>query len=286
VITPEKVKFNTKDVVVYLAAAGAGKTTALMDEMTELLKVYRPDEIAFVTYTRKGVAHGKERALQANPQISVDDLVYFRTLHSLCFHELGLKRKAMVGEKHLKVFNDNLHYNLSMHKAFEKQTSDDKLLTRYDVLRSGGTKGVFVHEQYDKERYVILVDAYEKFKKKMGLVDFYDCLSLFRDRKKAVNAKVAFIDEAQDLTLLQWEVCQTAFANCEKIRISGDDYQCVFTYSGASPKTLVCLAKRYKAVKLESSYRLSEEVYKFSRGITRLIRDKIEKDYKPTKDEI
>jgi len=60
--------FATDDVVVYLAAAGAGKTHAMMEEMAELLKVYRPDEIAFVTFTRKGVLNGIERAIKADPR--------------------------------------------------------------------------------------------------------------------------------------------------------------------------------------------------------------------------
>ena len=60
------IRFKTSDVRVYLAPPGAGKTFSLMDEMVELLKVYRPDEIAFVTFTRKGVENGIERALKAN----------------------------------------------------------------------------------------------------------------------------------------------------------------------------------------------------------------------------
>ena len=105
-VTPEGVRFSTDDVVVYLAAAGAGKTTALLEEMARLLETYRPDEIAFVTYTRKGVANGVERALKANPQLSVDDLVHFKTLHALCFRELGLKPENTVSQEMLGLFNE------------------------------------------------------------------------------------------------------------------------------------------------------------------------------------
>jgi len=285
VITPETLSFNTNDVTVCLAAAGAGKTSAIMDEMARLLEVYRPDEIAFVTYTRKGVAHGIERALQANPQLSADDLVHFKTLHALCFKELGLEHASIITKAKIEEFNKEYGYNISLRDAYEEQTSDDRLLTRYDVKRSGSTKGVFIHDTaYDEERYRLLVKAFELFKAKNSLVDFHDCLTRFRERNKPVNVKVAFIDEAQDLTLLQWEVCQIAFSLCEKIVIAGDDYQCVFSYAGASPKTLICLAKKYNAVKLETSYRLPIAVYKFAKGITALITDKIDKDFRPVKD--
>jgi superfamily I DNA/RNA helicase len=95
---------------------------------------------------------------------------------------------------------------------------------------------------------------------------------------------VAFIDEAQDLTLLQWEVCRIAFSSAEKVRIAGDDFQSLFTYAGASPRTLVSLAHRYRTVKLETSYRLPRAVYRFTKGITKLIEDKIDKDFRPAKD--
>jgi superfamily I DNA/RNA helicase len=284
--------FNTDDVTVHLAAAGAGKTSAIVEEMTKLLAVYRPDEIAFVTYTRKGVANGIERALRANPQLSADDLTHFKTLHALCFRELGLKHTSIITREYLRYFNEQCGFNVSLREAFESQTADDQLLTRYDAIRSGSTKGVFIHGMFDEARYTRLTKAYEVFKAcgvaengvPVRLMDFHDCLETFRDRGQPVPVKVAFIDEAQDLTLLQWEVCRIAFAACEKIVIAGDDYQSLFTYAGASPRTLKCLADRYQAVKHETSYRIPAAVYRFAKGVTRLISDKIDKDFKPAKD--
>ena len=268
-ITPETLTFNTDDVTVHLAAAGAGKTSAIMDEMTKLLEVYRPDEIAFVTYTRKGVANGIKRALQSNPQLSVDDLIHFKTLHALCFRELGLKHTSIITPGDTKKFNELLGFNVSLREAFELQSEDDKLLTRYDAIRSGSTKGVFIHGMFDEKQYNHLVKAYEIFKRENHLVDFHDCLLRFLEAAKPVNVKVAFIDEAQDLTLLQWEVCQIAFSTCEKIRIAGDDFQSLFTYAGASPRTLVCLANRYRVIKHETSYRIHGAVYRFAKGQNR-----------------
>ena len=279
-VSPESMAFATDDVTVFLAAAGSGKTSAIMNQMTKLLEVYRPDEIAFVTYTRKGVAHGIERALLANPQLSADDLTHFKTLHALCFRELGLKHKSIITKDDMRVFDQLLGFKVTLSEAYEQQTEDDKLLTRYDAIRSGSTHDT----TYNEERYKRLIKAFEIFKAENQLVDFHDCLLQFMERNKPVNVKVAFIDEAQDLTLLQWEVCKTAFSLCEKVVIAGDDYQSLFTYAGASPRTLVCLAKKYKTVKLETSYRLPAAVYRFTRGITALITDKIEKDFKPARD--
>jgi superfamily I DNA/RNA helicase len=259
-----------------------------MDEMTELLKTYRPDEIAFVTFTRKGVRNGVERALLANPQLSADDLRYFRTLHALCFRELGLKHTSIIDDKDMAQFNELGYFainpRINQSEVWIDQTEDDKLLARYDAVRNGSAKVALGAADHDTKRFDDLVKSYEVFKRDKHLVDFHDCLLKFREANTPVNVKVAFIDEAQDLTQLQWEVCRIAFSAAEKIRIAGDDFQALFTYSGASPGTLIELTKRYKTVKLETSYRLPKAVYRFSKGITKMITEKVEKDYAPNKD--
>lgn len=276
--------FNTSDVVVYLAPAGAGKTTALMDELVELLKVYRPDEVAFVTFTRKGVQNGIERALRACPWLSADELIHFQTLHAMCFHETGLEHKNIIERADLDRFNELLGFNVHLSEAFDNTTEDDKLLQRYDAVRAGCKKGAIVERAYNEEQYTRLVNAYEDFKKRNDLVDFYDCLIRFKERGLPVSVKVALIDEAQDLTPLQWEVTTIAFSNADRVRIGGDDFQCLFSYCGADPDILIDLASRYNSVKLERSFRLPRAVYSFARGITALIRDKVDKDFVPMKD--
>jgi DNA helicase-2/ATP-dependent DNA helicase PcrA len=278
------VEFATDDVLVHLAAAGAGKTHAMMEEVVELLKVYRPDEIAFVTFTRKGVMNGIDRAIKANPQLSPDDLPYFQTLHRLAFHESGLKHKNIIERSDIARFNKMLGFHLNLASTFDNQTDDDKMLQRYDAIRSGGDKGVFVHSMYDEEHYDRLISAYENFKKQNDLVDFYDCLLRFKERGKPIGVKVFMIDEAQDLTHTHWEVVEIASRNAEKVRIAGDDFQSLFSYSGASPETLIHLAEKYPTVKHEKSHRLPMAVYKFARGVTKLIQHKVDKDYAPIKD--
>lgn len=278
------VQFATPDVVVYLAGAGAGKTTAIMDELPELLKMYRPDEIAFMTFTNKGVDNGVERAIMANPGLTAEALPYFETLHKMCFHESGLKHKNIIMRADLAKFNKMLGFNLNLVSSFDNQTDDDKMLQRYDAVRSGSDKGVYVHSTYDEERYERLVNAYEAFKAQNDLVDFYDCLVRFKQRGLPIGVKVFIVDEAQDLTKLHWEVVEIASSGAEKVRIAGDDSQSLFGYGGATPETLIHLAGKYPTVKLEKSYRLSRAVYHFVRGITTLIQNKVEKDYVPVKD--
>jgi superfamily I DNA/RNA helicase len=279
------VRFNTEDVTIHLASAGCGKTTTAMQIISEALGEYRPDEIAFVTYTRKGVETGIERALAVNKELTPDDLMHFKTLHALCFRESHLVRKNIITKEDIDQFNAELGFHLTLSDAFGHVTEDDRLLQRYDAERSGSKRGVFVDGNYDRFRYERLVNAYKAFKEGHDLVDFYDCLLRYmEDGEPLQGVKIALIDECQDLTPLQWQVCMKAFSEAEKVICLGDDFQCLYTYKGAAPELLVEMASHYTTIKHEISYRLPRKVYEFSKGITDLIQEKVEKNYAPAKD--
>ena len=191
-----QVRFATDDVVIHLASAGSGKTTAAMNEIASALREYRPDEIAFVTYTKKGVENGIERALKVNPDLTPDDLMHFKTLHALCFREAHLTRKNMMSSDDIARFNEAFGFSLSLSDAFGYVSEDDRLLQRYDARRSGSRRGVFVDGNFDRFRYDRLVNAYEAFKEAHGLVDFFDCLTLYMERGEPLKGvKLAVIDE-------------------------------------------------------------------------------------------
>lgn len=276
--------FGTDDVTILFAGAGAGKTTRLIKEITRDLQTYRPEDIAFVSYTRRGAYEGRDRVVK---KLGVDEdrLEYFKTLHALTFSELGYSDKKVFTYKYAQLFNEALGFNLTTSKHDESNTLDDKLINLYDQRRSGHSDLNADVDGFDKLRYDRLVKAYEAFKKHHNLVDYTDCLVDFVHRGKAVPVRVAYIDEAQDLTALQWEVCKVAFSKAEKIFIAGDDYQSIYKYAGARPDVLIELARRHKVVKLETSYRLPMSVYRMAKSITDILGVKVDKDYRPFKDE-
>ena len=50
-------------------------------------------------------------------------------------------------------------------------------------------------------------------------------------KEKTNSFKVLFIDEAQDLSLLQWEMVRKIWSDAEKTYIAGDDDQAIFKLS-------------------------------------------------------
>ena len=273
--------FEGKEVKVLLANAGAGKTSKLMDILLEELKTRRPEEIAFVTFTKKGASEGLKRACNRF-NITPDELPYFRTLHSLTFHALNLKLNNVFGRIDERRFNKETGYYLNRcdTNANVHPSKDSKYLEFYDLERSNAiTSRQLVEADIEIGYYRQLVQKYEEYKNRQHLVDFFDCLIKYVQEGDSLPCKVVMIDECQDITALQWQVIEKAFGNAEKVYIAGDENQSIYTYAGARPDYLIKLANKYPRIELKSSYRLPKQVYKVAKGVVNMIQEKTDKEF-------
>jgi superfamily I DNA/RNA helicase len=93
---------------------------------------------------------------------------------------------------------------------------------------------------------------------------------------------VIFVDEAQDLTPLQLALVRSWGAQARWIVLVGDDEQCIFSFSGASPDAFLTpqIDDKYKRV-LQQSYRVPRAVYKRAMSISAKISKKEPKVYHP-----
>ena len=276
--------FEGKDVKVLLAQAGSGKTRRLIEEVSEELKTRRPEELAFVTFTRKGAEEGLHRVC-SKLMLEPDDLPYFRTLHSLTFHALNYKANQMFGRLDQRKFNKEFGYNVNRCEVDTGKvpaTRDTKYLDFYDLERSEAlTSRQLAEADIEIGYYKQLIKHYEEYKEREHLVDFFDCLIKYVQGGEALPVKVAMIDECQDITALQWKVIEKAFSRAEKIIIAGDENQSIYSYSGARPDFLIALAKKFPVEHLSVSYRIPQSVYRLAKGITDFIGDKTDKPFEP-----
>lgn len=276
--------FEDKDVKVLLANAGAGKTYRLLQYFEEELKTRRPEEIGFVTFTRKGAEEGLHRICDKF-RMEVDELPYVKTLHSLTFHALDLKSSQMFGYKDQKEFNKLYGYFLNRCEVNDGRafpTKDSQYLDYYDLERSGSlTSRQMSEANIEVGYYNSLVRKYEQYKAEKCLVDFFDCLIKYVREGVPLPCKVVMIDESQDITTLQWKVIEKAFANAEKVYIAGDDKQAIFTYSGARPDMLIDFAKKFPVEELKKSYRIPLSVYRLANAITDFIGEKTDVKFEP-----
>lgn len=204
-------------------------TRRLIEEVSKELETRRPEELAFVTFTRKGAEEGLRRVC-SKLMFEPEDLPYFRTLHSLTFHALNLKGTQMFGRLDQRKFNKEFGYNVNRCEVDTGKvaaTTDSLYLDFYDMERSGAlTSKQLAEADIEKAYYNQIVRDYEAYKAREEKVDFFDCLIKYVENGEALPVKVAMIDEAQDITALQWKVIDKAFRKAEKIIIAGDDKQC------------------------------------------------------------
>ena len=221
--------FEGKNVKVLLASAGSGKTRRLIEEVATELETRRAEEIAFVTFTRKGAEEGLRRVC-SKLMYEPDDLPYFRTLHSLTFHALNYKGNQMFGKLDQRKFNKEFGYDVNRHEVSTGKvapTRDSKYLDFYDMERSGAmTSKQLAESDIEYGYYKQIVKHYEEYKAREHKIDFFDCLIKYVQIGEPLPVKVAMIDECQDITALQWKVIEKAFFKAEKIIIAGDDKQC------------------------------------------------------------
>jgi len=271
--------FEGKEVKVLLARAGAGKTSNLINIIAEELKTRRPEEIAFVTFTRKGAEEGLRRTCDRF-MLTPEELPYFRTLHSLTFHALNLNAKQMFGRLHQRAFNKQYGYSLNRCEVDTGKvppTKETTYLDFYDLERSGAlTSKQLAEADIELRYYHQLVSDYEEYKVSNHLVDFFDCLIKYVRAGVSLPCKVIIIDECQDITMLQWQVINHAFCNAEKVYIAGDSEQSIYKYSGARPDCLIKLSQTYPTQFLSASYRIPKKVYELSKGIIDMISEKSE----------
>ena len=190
--------FEGKEVKVLLSQAGSGKTRRLIEEVSKELETRRPEEIAFVTFTRKGAEEGLKRVCN-KLRLDPEDLPYFRTLHSLTFHAMDYKANQMFGRLDQRKFNKEYGYNVNrceVNTGKVTATKDSQYLDFYDLERSGAlTSKQLVESDIEIGYYRQLVQKYEEYKSSQCLVDFFDCLIKYVREGDSLPCKVLFVDE-------------------------------------------------------------------------------------------
>ena len=267
------------DVKIIFGPPGTGKTTHLLNILEKELKENNPAEIAYVSFTKEGAYQGRNRALEKF-NYNEDDFPYFRTLHSIAFRELKMKRAQMIDKKDYKLFSDKMGMRFTGYYTEDFRHNDDLYLF-FNILNRNNPK---IAENYlyllniDKLRFVY--SNYKKFKDYYKIYDFTDIIENFNERNKALPVKIAIIDEAQDLTTLQWQMIWVAFRKCRTVYVAGDDDQAIYEWSGADVNYFINLKGDIKI--LDRSYRLPKSILRFTKNISSQIERRIKKDFEAT----
>lgn len=275
---------------VILGAPGCGKTTKLLERLDMELSIsgVKPAEVAYVSFTKKAVGEAVERATRAL-RVEEKDLPNFKTIHALCYHAVGLKRDEMFSREHLASLSELIGFSLT--GAVDVNTGGltgtskgDQMLFYANLARIQcvGLEDVYhalASPEFTWRELKFVAKAYEEFKDRNMLRDFTDLLEMYIAQGRSQSVKVAVIDEAQDLSRLQWKVLQRAFSKAARVYIAGDDDQAIYEWSGADVPTFLSLEGERTV--LGHSYRLPRKVFDLSQRCIRRIRERYAKDVTP-----
>jgi hypothetical protein len=220
---------------IILGPPGTGKTTHLIGIVREeLARGCAPERVAFVTFTRRAA---EEAITRAGAQLGLDAerLPLFRTLHSLAFRELGLTPPEVFQDARMQEFAEWSGVEISPRRAEHEGTPAyhqpaDRAMHLEHLAR---VRCVPLREQYDADDDKIpwdvvdhLARSLESYKRRHGLVDFTDMLARFLAECSPPAADVLVVDEAQDLSPLQWRVVDMLSTTARRVVVGGDDDQC------------------------------------------------------------
>lgn len=274
---------------VLLGPPGTGKTTNLIARVEEALASgLKPEEIMYVSFTKKAVQEARDRAC-AKFNLGVRRFPYFQTIHSLCFHRLGCTKNSLLSKQNYAEIGEWLGYNLSGNYDTTEgllptgAEPGDKLLfldslarARMEDLREVWQDNPMDVAWYELKRFA---DGLAKYKAHHGLMDFTDMLYRYMAEGVPVIAKLAFVDEAQDLSRAQWEVLKVALRNVPKVVIAGDDDQSIYKWSGADLQTFLNLGG--SQIVLSHSYRLPRSIHKKANDLIHQVSNRYPKEFTP-----
>jgi superfamily I DNA/RNA helicase len=144
-------------------------------------------------------------------------------------------------------------------------TSDHPILSLINLAR---LRKVTLRQQYDLSSIqhtweeVSYVDrAYRAYKETMGLYDYTDILDKFVREGIAYcpRFQLTFMDEAQDLSPMQWDIAHALDDISDRMYCAGDDDQAIYRWAGADVDHFINLPGGAEI--LEQSYRIPASVH-------------------------
>ena len=173
---------------IVLGPPGTGKTHTLLNEVDNCLKQTDPNKIGYFSFTQKAAYEARDRAM-AKFNLSEDDLPYFRTLHSLAFRKLGIKKENVMQRKHYADLGNKINMRIDYNEYDEEQTGIFTTHSDYlRIIQLAKLRGITPEQQYNLREHSqdlsvrdlkILDNELKEYKKQYGLIDFNDMITQF-----------------------------------------------------------------------------------------------------------
>ncbi len=256
---------------------GTGKTYQLLRRIKYFLKKgVSPHQIAYFSFTNKAVDETIERIAASLPGYKPDDFSYFSTIHSFARSQFSNIPVLDPNDDMMQFHSDYGTVKVGYMQGYEDQKVFNNWSLRiYDRARNMKQDPIALYKQQQKKnvrlpQFISIIAAYERFKsfevepgiRQNDRLDFTDMLQKFIEEGHVPKFKVLMIDEAQDLTPLQWDVVIKLAKEAEVVYLAGDDDQAIYEWNGAEVDYFIHFPGKKKVLSL--SRRIPRTVHYFS----------------------
>jgi len=232
----------------YYGPPGTGKTYRLISRAKAYArKGVSLDRIGYFAFTKKAADEAKERMPFENKKLR-----YFKTLHALAFECLSMIQDDIMQPYHYEELGKKLNLQV---KFYDRYNKDESFYLGFEnpyfqIIQKAFNRCVSLKEEFNLEEHDPK-DVYWKtlnhisknlinYKITKKLYDFNDMIQMLTDKpEKIPEFDVIFIDEAQDLSPLQWKLYDVLKTKTKDIYLAGDDDQAIFAWAGADVKRFI-----------------------------------------------
>jgi DNA helicase-2/ATP-dependent DNA helicase PcrA len=233
----------------YYGPPGTGKTYRLISRAKAYVRKYKIplDRIGYFAFTKKAADEAKTRMPFENKKLR-----YFKTLHALAFEcikikdDLKMTQEDVMQPYHYEELGKELNLQV---KFYDRYNKDESFYLGFEnpyfqIIQRAFNKCIDLKEEFNLEEYDpkdvnwITLDHINKnllnYKKVKNKYEFNDMIKLLIDQPENIpEFDVIFIDEAQDLSPLQWKLFDVLKTKTKDMYLAGDDDQAIFAWAGA-----------------------------------------------------
>lgn len=263
---------------------GTGKTTRLLGIVSDAMASgIPPERIAYVSFTKKAAHEAIHRSF-VRFGFSQDRMPHFSTIHSMAFRQIGASRDEVMTRSHFNELTNSMGLKTSGKEDEYAHLPAGTLLgdkcIRIEALAR--LRSVSLRSQWEEENEYDCpfqaVDQWsrglETYKESRGLMDYTDLLERYSG---ALDVDLFIVDEAQDLSPLQWKVVEQACQRSRRVYVAGDDDQCIYGWAGAEVNHFLGLPGKIEV--LPKSFRLPTRLFELANQVSSRLRVRQPKDW-------
>jgi DNA helicase-2/ATP-dependent DNA helicase PcrA len=227
----------------YYGPPGTGKTYRLISRAKAYVRKYKIplNRIGYFAFTKKAADEAKTRMPFEDKK-----LTYFRTLHSLAFECLEMDKEDIMQPYHYEELGKSLNLQV---KFYDRYNKDESFYLGFEnpyfqIIQRAFNKCIDLKEEFNLEEHDpkhinwTTLNHINKnlinYKDKKEKFEFNDMIHMLINKpEKIPEFDVIFIDEAQDLSPLQWKLFDILKTKTKDMYLAGDDDQAIFAWAGA-----------------------------------------------------